>query len=336
MKKLKVFIICLTLSFILQGGVLYYFDKVLFKESEEITIENVESPVKEEVAQIHIPSNAKEIQSSYSGRYISYFLDGRLILVNTRTLETKAILEDTNILNIKWVPNNNTLFVVENSSNKVNVKTYNAKNGVQQDVGELCPYKSKMKIESFISTSAEYISITNDNRTVTYRVNIDKEIRQVDRVVNGLGSADVFWNKDIFIYQDEANGSIYRYTNGESERIKFNNLNNLVILRTVNNKVYLGEYTIENESKKIVKVIFGENESNISSWETKTLEKPVDIKDIYISENNEVFINDSTLHEVNNIITGEKIEYQGEFVLINERVLFSLDNNNMLNLKKLK
>ena len=62
----------------------------------------------------------------------------------------------------------------------------------------------------------------------------------------------------------------------------------------------------------------------------------LNIKDIYISENNEVLINDSILHEVNNIITGEKIEYQGEFVLINERVLCSLDNNNMLNLKKLK
>lgn len=336
MKKLKVFIICLIVSFILQGGLLYYFDKVLFKESEEITIENVEVPVKEDVIQIHIPSNAKDIQSSYSGRYISYFLDGRLMLVNTKTLETKEILEDTNILNIKWVPNNNTLFVVENASNKVRVKTYNAKNGVEQEVCELCPYKAKMKVESCISTSAEYVSISNDNRTVMYRINIDKEMRQVDKVINGLGSADAFWSKDVLIYQDAEKESIYRYSNGKSEKLKLNNLSNLIILRAVNNKVYLGQYTMEQGSKKITKIIFGEDESNTSTWETKVLEKPVDIKDIYISEKNEILINNSNLNEINNIMTGETLPYEGEFVAINERVLLSLDSNNMLNLKDIK
>ncbi len=336
MKKLKVFIICLTISFILQIGVLYYFDKVLFKESENITIENVETSVKDDITKIHIPSNAKDIQPSYSGRYVSYFLDGRLMLVNTKTLETKEILEDTNILNIKWVPNNNTLFVVENSSNKVSVKTYNVKNDVEQEVCELSPYKAKMKVESFISTSAEYVSISDNNETVTYRINIDKEIRQVDKVINGLESADAFWSKDVLIYQDAVNKSIYRYNNGKSKELKFNNLSNIIILRTVNNKVYLGQYTMEQGSKKITKVIFGEDESDTSIWETKVLEEPVNIKDIYITEKNEIVVNNSILHEVNNIMTGERITYEGEFIAINERVLISLDDNNMLNLKNIK
>lgn len=327
MKKFIKIIICAILSVIIQCAVLLYLDKVLLKESTEFTVENVDVAVKSVDANVAIPTNAQKVKVSYSGRYITYFDNNKLMLINTKTAQVTQILENTEILTTEWVPNNNIILVVEKASNKVNVKTYNANNGVEQPVREICPYEKNIKATAVISLSTEYISITNGDNTTIYRVDINEEMKELDDSISTLGNIKVFREKDVLFYEDSLKKIFYRYTNGKSTKLNFQNPNNLVILKAASNKIYMGEYSDNNESKnKIAKVIYGEDQTDPSTWKTETLEKPMDIKDIYINENNEIFINDSAEGKVKNITAKQNISYEGRFISVNDRVVCSSDN----------
>lgn len=320
MKRTRRIISCIILSFIIQFVVFLYLDKVILKESDKFTIQNVEIPAASIDTDVEIPEEGRNIKISYSGRYITYFIDDKLMLVNTKTSEVRNILEDTEILDIKWVPKNNTIFIVEKKDGKVNVKTYNANNGVEQDVCELCNYKNNIKIESFISISAEYVSVSSQGRTTIYRISIDKDVKKLDKTLKSLKSGDVFWNKDVFIYQNSEDKRIYRYTNGSSKKMNIKNSSGMNILKTAGNDVYLGEGSDDN----IFRIIYGEDTTDTSKWKSETLEKSVSAKDIFINENNEIFINDSSEGIIKNITTGEKLNYEGKLIEINDRLVFSL------------
>ncbi|MGL4772559.1 MAG: hypothetical protein ACRC2K_03250 [Clostridium sp.] len=330
--KLKKIIICMLLSVTLQCAVLLYFDKVLLREATKFTIANVEAPTQKVETTAEIPSGAEKIAISYSGKYISYFMDKKLMLVNTKSLESNQILNTMDILNATWVPNNNTLFILANEGGMVKVKTYNATNGTVQAVCDICNYKDGMSFNSFISVSAEYVSIENNGNTSIYRIDIDKNFKKLDKPITTLASAHVFWQRDVFLYQDSLDGKIYRYTNGTSKELNLPNQNRLVILKTAGNSIYLGEYSSDN---KISKIIYGEDETDPSTWKSQVLETPLDVKDIYINENNEIFTNDSGNNKLKDLTTGSDIPYSGSLVCVNDRLVFSLDDGKVC-LKSIK
>jgi len=152
-------------------------------------------------------------------------------------------------------------------------------------------------------------------------------MKELDDSISALGSIKVFREKDVLFYEDSSKKVFYRYTNGKSTKLNFQKPNNLVILKAASNKIYMGEYSDNSESKnKITKVIYGEDQTDSSTWKTEILEKPMDIKDIYINENNEIFINDSAEGKVKNITTKQNITYEGRFISVNDRVVCSSDN----------
>ena len=104
MKKLKRIVLCIILSIVVQCGVLCYADNVLLKESNESDIKTIEAPVKSFDTDVEISSEAEDIQVSYSGKYITYYIDDKLMLINTKTSEVKEILN--NIENLYHYSNN--------------------------------------------------------------------------------------------------------------------------------------------------------------------------------------------------------------------------------------
>lgn len=322
MKKIVKIVICALLSIIIQCAALLYLDRVLLKESTEFTIENVDVAVKSVDADVAIPANAQKVQISYNGRYITYFEDNKLMLINTKTAQVTQILEKTEILDIEWVPNNNIISVVEKQDDRVNLITYNPNNGRSQAVGDICTYEKNMEVSSVLSSSTHYICINKKNDSSIYRVDINDEKTKLDEDISKLGSCKVFWSKDIFFYEDLENKKFYRYTKGASTKLNFKNPEKLVILKAAGNMLYMGEYS----ENKISKIIYGEDQTDPSTWKTETLEKPEDINDIYINENNEIFINDNTQRKVKNFTTKDNITYDGRFISINDRVICSSDN----------
>lgn len=335
MKRYQKGALCIAFSVIVQCGVLWYVDKVLLKESDDFKIETVEVPVKTFDTNIEIPSTAQDVQISYSGKYITYKNDSKFMLVNTSNSETKEILADTEILDCKWVPKNNTLYIVENKDNSINLKTYNVDSDIEQDINELCQYNEGMDIKSYISHSEQYIGVCYKGKTTIYRVDIEKEVNKLKNKINKLNSADVFWNEDIFIYQDSETKKLYKYTcgqNSQTSEILVSNPSKTVILKAADDIIFLGEYS---ENGKISKIIFGKDTQNVSSWKIQNLEKPRDVKDIYITDKNEIIINDNDENKVTNINNGNSMSYKGKFVAINDRVLLSIDEGK-ISLKSVK
>ena len=129
MKKINKIIVWAMLSIMMQCAGLLYLDKVLLKESSEFTAEKVEITTKNVEANVSIPTNAEKVEVSFDGKFITYYVDDKFMLVNTKTSEITEILTNTEILFTGWVPNNNMIMVAEKLSGKVNIKTYNVKTG---------------------------------------------------------------------------------------------------------------------------------------------------------------------------------------------------------------
>ena len=331
MKRYKKIALCITVSLAAQCGILCYADNILLKESDNFKIETVEVPVKTFDTNIEVPSEAKDIKVSYGGKYIIYSVNNKVILINTKKSESKEILSDTQILDYKWVPKNNTLYIVENYDNKIKVKTYNADSDIEQDINTVCDYEEGMTAQAYISHSQQYIVVDNQDITNIYRIDIEKEVSKLKNNIYKLSSADVFWDDDIFIYQDSEDKVIYKYTCGNNSEISLSGSSNMTILKTADKSIFLGEVNDD----KISKIVYSDAPQNTSSWNAIDLNSPKNIEDIYITEENEIIVNDSIEKKVINISNGNSMSYKGEFIAINDRVLCSLEDSK-ISLKSVK
>lgn len=284
MKRYQKIILCMIFSLAIQGGALCYADKILLKESDDFRIKTVEVPIKTFDINIEIPSEACNIKVSYGGKYIIYSVDGKIMLIDTKDSQVKEIISDSEVLDCKWVPKNNTLYIVEKKENKVHVKTFNADSNVEQDLNYICDYKEGMNIQSYIAHSAQYISVNNENTTDIYRIDIEKEVSKLDTLISKIYSGDVFWDEDIFVYQELESKKLYKYTCGKISEIQVEGNQNLVILRSADKSIFLGELSYDN---KISKIVYSEDVQGMSSWNTQELEEAKEIRDIYITEEND-------------------------------------------------
>lgn len=332
MKRYQKIALCMIFSLVVQGGALCYADKILLKESDDFRIETIEVPIKTFDTNIQIPSEACNIKVSYGGKYIIYSIGGKIMLINTKDSQVKEILSDSQILDCKWVPKNNTLYIVEKKENKVHVKTFNADSNIEQDLNYICDYKDGMNVQSYIAHSAQYISVDNQNVTDIYRIDIEKEVSKLNTQLSKLYSGDVFWDEDIFVYQDFQSKKLYKYTSGKVSEIQVKGKANLVVLRAADKSIFLGELSADN---KISKIIYSEDIQGMSSWKTQELEEVKEISDIYVTEENNIIINDSNNSKVTNISNGNSMSYKGEFISINDRVLCSVEDGK-ISLKSVK
>lgn len=332
MKRYQKIALCMIFSLAVQGGALCYADKILLKESDDFRIETIEVPIKTFDTNIEIPSEACNVKVSYGGKYIIYSIGEKIMLIDTKDSQVKEILSDSQILDCKWVPKNNTLYIVEKKENKVHVKTFNADSNIEQDLNYICDYKDGMNVQSYIAHSAQYISVYNQNVTDIYRIDIEKEVSKLNTELSKLYSGDVFWDEDIFVYQDFQSKKLYKYTSGKVSEIQVKGKANLVVLRTADKSIFLGELSADN---KISKIIYSEDIQGMSSWKTQELEEAKEINDIYVTEENNIIINDSNNSKVTNISNGNSMSYKGKFVSINDRVLCSVEDGK-ISLKSVK
>lgn len=328
MKKINKIIVWAMLSIMMQCAGLLYIDKVLLKHSSEFTAETVEITTKKVEANVSIPANAEKVEVSFDGRFISYYEEEKFMLVNIKTSEITEILADKEILFTTWVPNANMIILAEKLSGKVNIKTYNVKTKIENPIGDICSYKKGMEINNIVisvGTGTKYVCVSSGgNNSTIYRIGIENsDINDLDYKVPTLGTITAFSHKDVLLYEDSLNKSFYRYTNGSRKKLNFDNANNLVILGvTRDNMIYMGEFS----GDKIVKIIYGLDETSPATWKTETLLKSKDIKDIFINNKSQILVNDSLEGKVKNVTTGDNVTYQGTFISVNDKVICSSDN----------
>lgn len=342
MKRFKRIFAWAALSLILQISVVLVLDRIVFAHSSEFKMKKVEEKVKTEEVNVQIPANVEDIRNSFDGKYITYVEGEKLQIVNTQSTEKKELVTEGNgeILNYKWLPDRNRIIVAEKikndkGTNVIKLITYDAKNGTENEVKEICTYQEGMEVDSItasVLTGVYYVSVSRGGYNSTiYRIDINHTLTRLNNKVTSLGRMEVVPRKDILVYEDKLNKNFYTYQGGVSKKLNFTNSQNLSLITIDSDDiVYMGEL----EGNKIKKIIYGKLDVNLSEWKVETLEKAKDVKDIHVNNKSQIMINDNLEGKVTNLATGETISYNGKLIGITDRVITS-EVNGKLYIKKI-
>lgn len=339
MNGIKRIIVWALLSIMVQAGVLLYLDKVYFKESSEFEIKEVTKQISTFNNDISIPEEATKIESSFSGKYVSYYLGSKLYLLDTKTGTSEEIVTNDGkreILYSKWYSEtSDSLLIAEkkvssfSKKNVINIVRFDAKNKTER---ELIKPDSKKPTEILYSNGVEVNAIENDvSRGITYmpvsksggnvkinRLDMNSDIQFISTQVTNIGTFKQSYGDDLIVYEDKKNKKFYSYTNGKTSKITMPGTNEYELLSIDNKNVaYFGEVT----ANKVTKIVYGTVDGK--SWKTIQLAKGVSSKEIYINHKNEILVNDNLDGKVKNLSTNVEVGYEGKFISVNDKVVIS-------------
>ena len=333
MKVLKRIITWAMLSIMMQLAGLTFLDQVVFTHSSEFEEKEIK-PTKKEDVTIKVPTSAKDISTSYNGKYLKYIDGDKLMLITTKTSEIKEVQveEGAEILFSKWMPRDNYIIIAEkikisSKNSDVKIVAYNPRNdsitNIISDSGELCRYQTGMKIDDIVSSTSgtKYIGVSREGfNSQIYRVDINDNLRTLPLKIPNIGTIKVFPHKDELIYEDNLNKIFYSYTNSKNSKLNINNASSMSLLSLdENDNMYLGEI----EGDKISRITYGTLDTAMDSWSSVVLEKPKNPKDIYITTKGDIFVNDNLTGKITNAHNGETITYEGMFVEMTDRVIIT-------------
>lgn len=331
------------LSLLIQASVLLYLDKVYFKHSSDaIQITEVKNVIKSKDLNVVIPADAKQIQSSFDAKYITYIQNNKLMIIDTDTCTTKEIVtnEGGELLYNNWIPKNNIIMVATKKTNSsgdqiISVFTYNAKNDVEINVQNDKDYKEPINYEdgigvdnivSSLQTGVTYVSVSrNKTNSKIYRIDTNGKKTSLKDKVPEIGDMKAYQHKDVLVYQDSLNKSFYYYTNGKVTKLNFDGMGDLVLLGANNdNSLVMGVIT----DNKVTNIISGQISADPKTWTNSiTLDEPILPKYVHISENGDILVNDCLKGKILNLTKQSTISYDGKFIDLNDKVITSLVDN---------
>ncbi|EJP6473900.1 hypothetical protein NHI66_003286 [Clostridium botulinum] len=314
MKVVKKIILWVMISLILQFAGLFYIDKYfLASGGTKIKAKKVTNPVTEDKDyDVNIPENVEELDVSFNGKYISYFKDNKLNVINTKNGETKNIEFDgkKDKLEYIWLSDRNRIIYTENREGKVLLNSYDVDKDQKDKICEFNFESSSAKIEDIKAAplmNLIYVKVNaggNNNRI--YSINIMKEKDRIDIMTESVGDMNIIPHEDILIYGDKVNKKIFSTHNDSAINIEGVKSPKLLSIDD-NDNVYIGEL---NEDK-VVKVYYGNVKNNISTWKSLDIANGSKVEDIYVSPLGSVYVNDDLKGIIKEINTGKETKYSG-------------------------
>jgi len=330
------------LSIILQIGGLYVLDNFVFKHSSDFQSKTLELK-KDNTKDIKatIPTNAKDVNISYDGKYLSYKENENLYLQDAKTgisaqVTTKKV---GTILYYNWIPDRDILVIAEkiekDGESKIQLITYNAQDSSENYSQEICAYQKDMevnKISVSIFTGVYYIDIYKGGlKSTVYRLDRNNDISKISLQTNVLGNMQVIPHNDRLIYEDTINSKFF--ATSPNKKLTFNSNKKLTLLGIDRNDViYIGELN----GDKITSITYGKIDEDTSAWKKVTFDSVVSNDDLYFSNESEILINDNLKGSVKNLTTGNEVEYEGKLIQIKEDFIATVDSNGKLVYKNLK
>lgn len=342
MKVFKKIIAWAMLSIILQIGVLYILNNVVFKHTSVFKSEDIQ--VKKDTTKdikATISSTAKDVSISYNGKYLSYKENDALYLQESKTGTSKEVVmgNEGSIIYYDWLQDRDVLVIAEkvkkDGKYKIVLATYDAKYASENVVKEICTYKDNMKVKKITAstlTGVFYVDIdTGGSKNVVYRIDRNNDMKEVSLKTLILGNMQVIPHADRLIYEDKISGKFY--VTNPSKQLAFNSNKKLTLLGIDKNDViYMGELN----GDKIASITYGKVDEDTANWKKVTLDSVVNDDDLYFSNESEILINDNLKGSVKNLTTGKELAYEGKLVQIKEEFVALKDVDGKLIYKSLK
>ncbi|MCD2347287.1 hypothetical protein [Clostridium guangxiense] len=261
MRKLRNLIIWIIVSIIVQTGVLYYFDKYHFRNAGDVTYKVVKSTEKkDEVISVSIPKDAKNITTSYTGKYAYYYSGSSIYVVNMLTGKSNAIKLGVDIDNvcIDWSSTSDSLLMLELDPDNLFFKVYtyypdtNNKEENQDAENKARKYylgkNSILNMKQNNLTTLIYIkSAYSKSSTKRYMSSLDitNGINQLDLPIKNIGDYYIFKAEDKLAYEDEVDKKVYiskQQSKGdvETQKVQISGVDNYKLISVYDKYIYVG------------------------------------------------------------------------------------------------
>ncbi|MBW9150670.1 hypothetical protein [Clostridium estertheticum] len=330
-KRISIWIV---VSLSLQCLGLFYIDHYfLATDSKAISkkvVEDVSTKAKD--VDINIPTNAENILVSYDAKYISYYDDKKLVIVNCLTGKTKNIVSEDgcNVSFASWIPGRNRMVFVEKESDDESsdliLYSYDVVKGEKVKTKKLEWSGTNPKVEDIQTaplTGVTYVKVSNNaNKSSIYRIDRDRTMSKVDTIPNLVSNITLIRHEDKLVYE----GSVYNkiYVTGKSSAISVGDVDKLTLIGSDNDdNIYLAQL----KDNLISKVYYGKTSQDTSTWKTINLQTPCVKENLFVEGSGEIYQNDPLKGIIKDINSGTQTNYKGKFVQLYNKGVVSLENN---------
>ncbi|MBC8062335.1 MAG: hypothetical protein H7Y18_16930 [Clostridiaceae bacterium] len=336
MKALKLIIIWSLISLLLQSGTFFLADKYYQKTLMNTKVTEELVPKKQEPAKIpaiSIPTTATGIQVSFDGKYLAYYDNTKLTVINCLTGKSNVVSTEKNSEQLynKWLPDINSMVLCERDLIKktiINIFTYNADNGDKQVPTDTNNRDIKLTLSNSKDTIGDiemstimsifYIkTVKSQSKSDIFNNNVNGKTVPIFTAKN-IGNISVFPHKPFLAYEDSSTNAV-KITNNSWNLGKIK-----ACLFTTDNEdnMYVG--TLENG--KVKKIMYGSIDKSIDKWTSLVLDAPVDKKNVIVNKNGGIYLNNSMEGSITNLVSKQKIIYTGNLLRITDKKVFSLED----------
>lgn len=303
-----------------------------------------------DMVRVKTPQKASGFKVSYDGSYMSYIKDNKLEIIDLnnnniiKTIEGKFCsterLEDRDSLQAilsyyEWLNDRNALIysvrAPDGEPGIVQLITYNMETGSSHGYPPVMvnmPEGSEtLDIEYSTKTNVIYTKVkVSDTRSDIYRHNILDQITYVMSTDIGIVFKKLNLT-DRFVFKDQKNN--LAIWNGVKKTFNTIPFKSSVCLLGVdcNDLIYIGEIISENLIKKIH---YGKHNLSPEKWNSIELDTPKLSQNIIIGSNGSIYEICHEDHMLQNIISAEKLFYEGDFIEITKNHLVSLKEKELI------
>ncbi|ENZ03721.1 hypothetical protein ACED96_14735 [Clostridium thermobutyricum] len=312
MRRVRMIIIWILISVILQCGVLFYLNNFYFAENTDVSMQKISiaDTMNEKTIHVEIPSDASNVGISFDGVYIVYKENGVYKIADSSTGNIKDLGTSENpILFAKWITGRDMLLNLQVNDGEVVLYSYDAQTGQNRKLVNICEYSSsftRYDIQASAITGVTYVKVDN----VIFRIDINQISAQVIYpVVQFLGNIDTMPTKDRLVYL--ANQGNVLHLTQPAERIPMNTAKPLNILGIDDNGViYLGEM----ENGYVTSIITKNLNNPLDPSKTIALKEPVTNNDISVRQSGKIYVNYNMQNEVEELQSKTITPYNGQFL----------------------
>jgi len=336
MKILKRIVRWSVLALVLQSCIFFISDKYYqgtllnTKVTEEIVKNHKDVDLNPSVK---IPTTANKVQASFDGKYISYYDNSKLIVINLYTGKSNIVgdIDNSQVVYSKWQPDIDSMLICEKKLNMkitINIFTYNADTNKVQAPTDTNNKDIKFTISNSNDTISDiqmspimqifYIKATRDNGTSdVFNNNVNGE---TVRILNSkyIGRIRTFQHKPNLIYEDTSTNLIkvsnVSWSLGNIQACLFNTDNN--------DNIYIGAL----KNGEVYKIMYGSTDESVDKWTSIDLNSPIDKNDISVTKSGSIFINNNLEGNVTKPVSKKKASYTGTFLQIAGNKIISIDN----------
>lgn len=349
MKNLKRIFAWIVFSLIIQFVGFFYLDKFYFASESNFRTKKVEDSKenKKKKVNIDIAEDSEGLSISYKGKYISYYEDKALKIVNTETGNSKEVSaeECAEISYYRWLPDRNRIIIAEkeNGINGHVIKFYNyevskdIKEEIKETVHDASTFISLPDSESYVEdialstlSNVMYVKVRHiGKKSNVYRFDIMSQMTKLENMEYIIGDIGITHIEDHFLCEDLTYRKI---RTNDNETINIEEVDNPCLIASDNeDKVYIGQLE---EDDTIKKIYSGNIKEDTSNWNVIDLKSPVkkqNIKDIYVSPvDGKIYINDNFEGIVTEVNSGIQTKYKGAFIEMYTKGIASISDGKLV------